>query len=331
MTGPPKLPHLLVLTDGEQTGGRTLVETVRLAIDGGAKAVILREKRSTTAERRALAAAIRPLVAAAGGTFLVASDLTIEADGVHLSATDPFPAEDRPGIVGRSCHGLADIRRAAGEGCDYATLSPIFATTSKPGYGPALGLDGLRDVVDDFELGTDDAPAAALRADGKPMPVYALGGIDVELAGVCLRAGARGVAVMGSIMRAADPSVVAHGLAHAVRDCDCGQLDAVPVRRPFDDTLDVAHFRQRHNWQLGEASSCRRHRWPSRSPAPIRAVARASKPTSEPSPPSACTVAPPSPRSPRRTPTRSAACTPSSRRSSAPRSKRCSTTSRWRP
>jgi len=255
MTAPAvALPHLLVLTDGAQVGDRTLLATVSLAIDGGAKAIVLREKRATTAERRALAAAIRARLSQVGGILLVASDLTIEADGVHLTSTDPFPS-DRPGIVGRSCHGLGDIRRAAAEGCDYATLSPIFETLSKPGYGPALGLDGLRDVVDDFELGSDDTPAAPVGPEGKPMPVYALGGIDVDLAGVCLRAGARGVAVMGSVMRAADPSTTTHALAHAVRDCSCGELDVAPTRRPFDDTLDIAQFRQRANWQLGEASS----------------------------------------------------------------------------
>ena len=46
---------------------------------------------------------------------------------------------------------------AAGEGCDYATLSPIFVSASKPGYGPALGVGALRDA---------------------PLPVYALGGVD---------------------------------------------------------------------------------------------------------------------------------------------------------
>ncbi len=250
----PALPHLLVLTDGEQTRERTLLETVRLAIDGGAKAIVLREKRATTAERRALAAVIHPLVAAIGGVLLIASDLTIEADGVHLAAVDPFPAE-RPALVGRSCHNLADIRRAAAQGCDYATLSPVFETRSKPGYGPALGLAGLRDIVDDFELGSDDAPGAApVGANGRPMPIYALGGIDIDMAGVCLRAGAHGVAVMGDIMRAADPSATTHALAHAVRDCDCGQTAIVPPRRPLDDTLDVAQYRHRETWQLGEAT-----------------------------------------------------------------------------
>lgn len=245
------LPRLLVLTDGEQTGARTLLSTVQLAIDGGARAVVLREKRATTAERRGLARTIRSWLAPLGGVLLVASDLAIEADGVHLAAADPFP-DERPAIVGRSCHDLAEIRRAAAEGCDYVTLSPVFATRSKPGYGPGLGLAGLRDIVDDFELGSDSGPPAPVGPGGRAMPVYALGGIDVDMAGVCLRAGATGVAVMGALMRAADPSTTAHALAHAVHDCSCGQPDVIPGRRGSDDTLDVAQYRQRATWQLGE-------------------------------------------------------------------------------
>jgi thiamine-phosphate pyrophosphorylase len=67
-------------------------------------------------------------------------------------------------------------------------VSPVFVTASKPGYGPALGLDGLARIV-----------AHA------PGPVVALGGITPENAASCLSTGARGIAVMGEIMRAADP------------------------------------------------------------------------------------------------------------------------------
>ena len=68
------------------------------------------------------------------------------------------------------------------------TLSPIFLTGSKPGYGPALGLDALA--------------AAACTAPG---PIIALAGIGPDNAAQCLAAGARGIAVMGEIMRATDP------------------------------------------------------------------------------------------------------------------------------
>jgi thiamine monophosphate synthase len=138
-------------------------------------AVVLREKDLPRDARVALANELRPLV----GLLLVASDPTIDSDGVHLAADDPFPSP-RPAIVGRSCHSRDELERAAAEGCDYATLSPIFVSRSKPGYGPPLGVDALRDA---------------------PLPVYGLGGVDATNATACLDAGAAGVAIMGTAMR----------------------------------------------------------------------------------------------------------------------------------
>lgn len=172
---------VLVLTDRFQVpDGRTLVDVVRAAVDGGADTVVLREKDLPRAERTALAIQLAAFVP----TLIVASDPTIRGDGVHLGAGDPFP-DRRPVRVGRSCHSPAELERAAAEGCDYATLSPIFPSPSKPGYGPPLGLDALRDA---------------------PLPVYALGGIDASNAAACVTAGAAGVAVMSYVMRAADPA-----------------------------------------------------------------------------------------------------------------------------
>jgi thiamine-phosphate pyrophosphorylase len=126
---------------------------------------------------------------ASGRSATVPSDLGPAggriADGVHLSALATVPAP-RPPMVGRSCHSAADLAAAAWEGCDYATISPIFLTASKPGYGPALGVDALRDP---------------------PLPVYALGGIGPAQVQACRDAGATGVAVMGHVMRADDPAV----------------------------------------------------------------------------------------------------------------------------
>lgn len=180
------LPPLLVLADrgGEADGGARLLEVVRLAVGAGARAVLLREKTRPARQRAQLAGAILPLVRAAGGLLLVASDPSIESDGVHLAAADPMPVP-RPPLVGRSCHDPASLAAAAAEGCDYATLSPIFATASKPGYGPALG------------------PALL---GGAPLPVYALGGVTPANAAACVGAGAAGVAVMGAVMAAADPA-----------------------------------------------------------------------------------------------------------------------------
>ena len=85
----------------------------------------------------------------------------------------------------------------AGRRRDWAsTYSPVFATASKPGYGPALGLDGL---------------AAGCRAV-PDLAVLALGGLGPGRVGACVRAGAAGVAVMGAVMGAGDPAAVVRSL-----------------------------------------------------------------------------------------------------------------------
>ena len=188
------LPALVVLTDSRQTRGRPLVEVVLAAVEGGARAVILREKDRPHSERADLAAALLTVLDPVGGLLIVASDPAIVSHGLHLAARDPLPPAPPP-LVGRSCHDRASLGAAAGEGCAYATLSPIFATASKPGYGPALGPDALR---------------------GAPLPTWALGGMNAATAAACMAAGASGVAVMGEVMRAADPAAAVAAIRAAM-------------------------------------------------------------------------------------------------------------------
>jgi thiamine-phosphate diphosphorylase len=199
--GAVRLPRLLVLTDRRQAA-KPLVDVVAVAVDAGARAVVLREKDLADGERRALLAQLAPVVHAAGGLLLSAGRHLPGADGVHQPSQGGPPPE-RAGITGRSCHDAAEVRAAEVEGVDYVTVSPVHATASKPGYGPVLGLEGL-------------APLAGSTV----LPVYALGGIDGPAAvSACRAAGAYGVAVMGAIMRACRPGpLVADLLAAAQVD-----------------------------------------------------------------------------------------------------------------
>ncbi len=187
-----RLPPLLVLTDRSQCTG-PLVDTVAAAVDGGARAVVLREKDLPEHERNRLAEELRALLDPVGGVLVRAGVASSAGAGaVHLAASDPFP-QPRPVLVGRSCHSSDELMRARGEGCDFVMISPVFPTASKPGYGPPLGLAGL-------------ASLAALAPSA-----YALGGIRPADVPGCLAAGARGIAVMGPIMRI--PSIVPAYLA----------------------------------------------------------------------------------------------------------------------
>ncbi|WP_245177417.1 thiamine phosphate synthase [Geodermatophilus sp. DF01-2] len=185
-----------MLTDRTQCD-RPLVDVVVAAVDAGARAVVLREKDLPDDERAGLGAELRAVLDPVGGLLVHAGTTARPAgsagtDAVHLAAADPFP-DPRPALVGRSCHSAAELAQARCEGCDWAFLSPVFPTASKPGYGPALGVEGF----------------ARLQVLGPP--AYALGGVGPgDVAGL-LAAGARGVAVMGAVMR--DPAAVPQYLA----------------------------------------------------------------------------------------------------------------------
>lgn len=180
-------PRLIVVTDRTQAAG-PLTEVVAHAVAAGARAVVLRDKDLPGDERAALAADLRAVLEPVGGLLITAGPAGSAGSGaVHLAAADPFPGP-RPALVGRSCHSASELARARAEGCDWAFLSPVFPTASKPGYGPALGVEGF----------------ARLQRLGPP--AYALGGVGPDDVPALLAAGATGVAVMGPVMR--DPSAV---------------------------------------------------------------------------------------------------------------------------
>lgn len=210
----PPLPSLLVLTDRRLTGGRPLLDVARAVVDGGGEAIVLREKDLPFDERSRLADALRAIVP----ILVIASDadplVSDAADAVHLSARARWPAatRDRPELhVGRSAHGASELPAVACSGASYATLSPIRLTDTKPGYGPALGIDALR---------------------GTPLPVYALGGLSVEHVGAAIAAGACGVAVLGAVMRAERPDRAVAALVAAL--ADAGATGVVSTRGTSD-------------------------------------------------------------------------------------------------
>jgi len=195
-------PPLLVITDRGQARA-PLPEIAEALFQAGVRWLMLREKDLDPAARRDL---LRDLVACGepfGATVTVNGDVgaaqATGAVGVHLPAGGDIEAVRRalgPGaLIGASCHGFEEAAAAAVAGADYITLSPVFESASKPGYGPALGSAGLGAMVARLAI-----------------PVVALGGIAAGNAAACLRAGAAGVAVMGAIMAVADPGAAAREL-----------------------------------------------------------------------------------------------------------------------
>ncbi len=199
-------PPVLLITDRKRAG-RPLELVMAGALRGGCRWISLREKDLPTVQQRALAHQLLGLAAPLGAHIMLHGDprIALEAGlfGVHLPTRGDVRAA-RAALgpaawVSASAHSFDEILTAAAAGADAVTLSPIFASTSKPGYGPAHGLEAL-----------------AESARRSPIPIIALGGItDDSRLRACLEAGAAGVAVMGVIMRAADPAATMADLIQA--------------------------------------------------------------------------------------------------------------------
>jgi len=197
---------LLVISDRRQAR-RPLEELAEAAFAGGCRWFSLREKDLPPAERRALLGALVVLGHRWGAIVTVHNDIDAaamaDAGGVHLpSGGSPAAARLRlPGaLIGASAHSAEEASALLSAGADYVTVSPVFLTVSKPGYGPALGTDGLARIVE--------------RVAG---PVIALGGVTAANAASCRAAGAQGVAVMGEVMRAADPRAAVEAILREIR------------------------------------------------------------------------------------------------------------------
>lgn len=186
------LPRLLVLTDRRQVpDGSDLVSVLARCADAGLTHVVFRELDLGADARAARVAEL----AALGLHVVSARGAVAGAWGVHLaSGQDASVAAGLP--FGRSCHSRGDVRSAVRGGASWVTLSPFARTASKPGHGPPLAPQSYR---------------------GHDIAVYALGGITPQNAGAALAAGSHGVAVMGAVMRAADPGAVVSDLLGVIR------------------------------------------------------------------------------------------------------------------
>ena len=196
MTSKVPQPPLLLVTDRRQAL-RPLQAVVAAAVGAGCRWVSVREKDFPADEQILLARSLLPLVRAQGGKLMLhgAASLARDAgiDGVHLPAgRDAAAARALVGpekILGVSIHTVTEAEQIDPACVDYALAGPAFETPSKPGYGPEIGRKGLADI------------ARACR-----VPVLAIGGINAGRIAEVVARGAGGVAVMGGVMRAADPA-----------------------------------------------------------------------------------------------------------------------------
>jgi thiamine-phosphate pyrophosphorylase len=186
---------LYLITDRKQMH-MPLPEAVRLALEGGVRAIQLREKDLPIRELLALGRELRSLTKEFGARLFINDRFDVavaaEADGVHLGQQSmPVSAVRKIAgqgmMIGVSTHNLYEAKDAEAGGADFITFGPVFSTPSKLQYGAPLGLEALAAVKQRIRI-----------------PVFGLGGIKPGSLSSVLQAGADGIAMISAVFAADD-------------------------------------------------------------------------------------------------------------------------------
>lgn len=192
---------LYLITDRKLTHSRDLVWVLERALDGGVKAIQLREKDLSGKDLFYLAERIARLCQRYQAQLFINDRidiaLAVDAAGVHLGeASMPVPtARSILGVqrnIGVSTHSLEGARRAEQQGADFIVFGPIYFTPSKADFGAPQGIKALQNIVENISLA-----------------VYAIGGITADNLLEAKSVGSRGVALISAIMSAEDPALAA--------------------------------------------------------------------------------------------------------------------------
>jgi len=188
---------LIVITDGPLAAARSVEEVVEKALQAGARAVQLREKRGTARSMLEKAQRLRSITREWDALFFLNDRFDValasEADGVHLGPDDlpvaAVRAASPPGfLIGYSTDSPNTARRAQEDGADYIGCGAVYPTATKKDAGEIIGVEGLARVAQAVEV-----------------PVVGIGGVTpVGARDIAAKSGAAGTAVIGAVMSAVD-------------------------------------------------------------------------------------------------------------------------------
>ena len=185
---------LYVLIDGQQDQA-TFQSTLEQLIEGGADVIQLRDKslddRDLITRTHQMAQLCR-----AHNVISVTNDrpdiaAICQTDALHLGQEDMSASDARQIVgpemlIGISTHEIDQARRAVAEGANYLGAGPTFPSTTKS-FAAFPGTDYLRQVADEIDL-----------------PVFAIGGIDINNVIQVRESGISRIAVSNTLVSATD-------------------------------------------------------------------------------------------------------------------------------
>lgn len=195
---------LYLVTDRSLSLGRPLVEVVEEAVRGGVTMVQLREKDASTIEFYNLAMQLKGCLHHYNIPLIINDRLDIalacDAEGLHIGQSDmPYAMArkllGKDKIIGLSVENVQDAIEANSLDVDYIGISPVFSTPTKTDTAVALGLEGVREIMDISHH-----------------PGVGIGGINLTNAADIIKAGANGISFVSAIMSAENPEESARQL-----------------------------------------------------------------------------------------------------------------------
>lgn len=174
---------------------KSVTETARLVIDGGADAIQLREKTISDCEFVSLAREVCEITTKRESLLIINDRVhvarQINADGVHLGQQDMSVSEARniignDKIIGVSTHSIIQAKQAQKDGADYIAIGPIYPTRTKD-HEPSIGIEILQEISQAVDI-----------------PFIAIGDITLEKLDDVLKTGASRVAVCSAIIGSKD-------------------------------------------------------------------------------------------------------------------------------
>lgn len=179
------------------------------SIEGGVKAVQLREKEASACEMISIGKRLHTLLKPFGVPLIVNDRVdvahAIQADGVHLGQSDLSVGEARAilgddAIIGVSVETVEQVIASSDQKVDYIAASPVFSSKTKTDCYKPWGLESLKQIC---AISTH--------------PIVAIGGIDVTNLNAVLECGVSGVAVVSSIFNSPCPKTAAINLSKRIR------------------------------------------------------------------------------------------------------------------
>jgi len=188
------LPHVYLITPDPDDYSCTFIEQLSKYISAGIKLIQFRSKKSPPEDNKELILEINKLCRHSAAKLLINSSVEFAKQlgvaGVHLNSERLMQLKERPKgeefLVAASCHNQYELQHAIRTGVDFCVLSQIRGSKGES-RNNILGWDKFAGMTAEV-----------------PVPVYALGGIQLDELVTARNNSAQGIALISDVWSRSD-------------------------------------------------------------------------------------------------------------------------------